>query len=112
MSAPANDDLLWEAMTDPTRRKLLDLLVTHGQATATTLKVDMPVSRQAISKHLAVLQRAGLVEGHKEGREMLYQLREHRLAEAAGALSAVANRWDRRLEAIKRLSEDAHKRGS
>ena len=112
MPAPASDDLLWEAMTDPTRRQLLDLLVTHGRATATTLTVDMPVSRQAISKHLAVLQRAGLVEGHKEGREMLYQLREQRLAEAAEALTHVAKRWDRRLQAIKRLSEEAHKHGS
>jgi len=108
MPAPTSDDQLWEAITDPTRRKLLDLLVTHGRATATMLTVDMPVSRQAISKHLVVLQRAGLIEGHKEGREVLYRLREQRLAEAAEALAEVAQRWDRRLDAIKRLAEEAH----
>ena len=112
MPAAAGEDLLWEAMTDSTRRKLLDLLVAHGRATATKLTADMPVSRQAISKHLTVLERAGLVECHKEGREVLYQLREQRLVEAAEALSDVARRWDRRLETIKHLAEEAHTRGS
>jgi len=108
MSTPASDDALWEAVADPTRRKLLDLLVVRGQATATTLTVDMPVSRQAISKHLVLLQRVGLIEAHKEGREVLYRVREQGLAEATDALSEVARRWDRRLQAIKRLAEEAH----
>ncbi len=108
MKHTSDDDDLWEAMADPTRRKLLDLLVAHGQATATTLTTDMPVSRQAISKHLALLQRVGLVDGHRQGREVRYEVREERLAEATGALSEVANRWDRRLRAIKQLSEQAH----
>jgi ArsR family transcriptional regulator, cadmium/lead-responsive transcriptional repressor len=102
------DDDLWEAMADPTRRKLLDLLVARGHATATTLTADMPVSRQAISKHLLLLQRVGLIDGHREGREVRYQVREQRLAEATGALSQVANRWDRRLRMIKQLAEQAH----
>ena len=50
----SDDDDLWEAIVDPTRRKLLDLLVAGWEATATTLTADMPVSRQAISKHLGV----------------------------------------------------------
>ena len=103
-----DDDELWEAMADPTRRKLLDLLVARGQATATTLTADMPVSRQAISKHLLLLQRVGLIDSHRQGREVRYQVREQRLAEATGALSEVANRWDRRLRAIKQLAEHAH----
>jgi len=107
----ADDDDLWEAMADPTRRKLLDLLVARGQATATTLTADMPVSRQAISKHLVVLQHVGLIDGHREGREVRYEVREERLAEATNALAAVANRWDRRLRAIKKLAEDAHAAG-
>jgi len=108
MSGQDDDDDLWEAMADPTRRKLLDLLVAHGQATATTLTAEMPVSRQAISKHLVLLQRVGLIDGHRQGREVRYRVREQRLAEATGALSAVANRWDRRLRAIKRLAEQTH----
>jgi len=108
MSSASDDDDLWEAMADPTRRKLLDLLVARGHATATTLTVDMPVSRQAISKHLAVLQRVGLIDAHRQGREVRYEVREPRLAEATGALSEVADRWDRRLRAIKHLAERAH----
>jgi ArsR family transcriptional regulator, cadmium/lead-responsive transcriptional repressor len=108
MSDQPVDDDLWEAMADPTRRKLLDLLVARGQATATTLTAEMPVSRQAISKHLLLLQRVGLIDGHREGREVRYQVREQRLAEATDALAEVANRWDRRLRAIKRIAEQAH----
>ena len=108
MSDQDEDDDLWEAMADPTRRKLLDLLVARGQATATTLTADMPVSRQAISKHLSLLQRVGLIDGHRQGREVRYQVREQRLAEATGALSEVANRWDQRLRSIKQLAERSH----
>jgi DNA-binding transcriptional ArsR family regulator len=108
MNDSAEDDDLWEAMADPTRRKLLDLLVVRGQATATTLTADMPVSRQAISKHLVLLQRVGLIDSHRQGREVRYAVREERLAEATGALSEVAERWDRRLRAIKQLAEQAH----
>jgi len=108
MNQSSEDDDLWEAIADPTRRKLLDLLVARGQATATTLTAEMPVSRQAISKHLSILQRVGLIDGHRQGREVRYEVREQRLAEATGALSEVANRWDRRLQAIKHLAEQAH----
>jgi ArsR family transcriptional regulator, cadmium/lead-responsive transcriptional repressor len=108
MNHSSDGDDLWEAMADPTRRKLLDLLVAQGHATATTLTAEMPVSRQAISKHLLLLQRVGLIDGHRQGREVRYEVREQRLAEATGALSEVANRWDRRLRAIKQLAEQAH----
>ena len=108
MSDPVEDDDLWEAMADPTRRKLLDLLVARCQSTATTLTADMPVSRQAISKHLSVLQRVGLIDAHRQGREVRYEVRQQRLAEATGALAEVANRWDLRLRAIKQLAEQAH----
>jgi DNA-binding transcriptional ArsR family regulator len=111
MNHSSDDDDLWEAMTDPTRRKLLDLLVARGQATATTLTADMPVSRQAITKHLLLLQRVGLIDGHREGREVRYEVREQRLAEATSALSDVAKRWDRRLRAIKQLAEQTHAAG-
>ena len=108
MIQASDDDDLWEAMADPTRRKLLDLLVARGQATATTLTADMPVSRQAISKHLSILERVGLIDGHRQGREVRNAVREQRLADATEALSEVADRWDRRLRAIKHLAEQAH----
>ena len=56
-------DELWAAIADPTRRRLLDALLAHGEATATVLAGDVPVTRQAVAKHLAILDRAGLVEG-------------------------------------------------
>lgn len=108
MSVHSSDDDLWEAIADPTRRKLLDLLVSRGDATATALTRDMPVSRQAVSKHLSLLERVGLIEGHRQGREVRYEVRQARLADATGALSDVAVRWDRRLQAIKQLAEQAH----
>ncbi len=108
MNNSSDDDDLWEAMADPTRRKLLDLLVARGHDTATTLTTDMPVSRQAISKHLSLLQRVGLIDGHRQGREVRYEIREQRLAEATKALSEAADRWDRRLRTIKQVAEQAH----
>jgi ArsR family transcriptional regulator, cadmium/lead-responsive transcriptional repressor len=108
MTLVTHDDTLWEAMTDPTRRNVLDLLVSHGHATATSLTEEMTVSRQAISKHLAVLERAGLVEGHRHGREVHYKVRAQRVTEATNELSEVANRWNRRLRMIKRIAEEVH----
>lgn len=95
-------------MADPTRRKVLDLIVVRGDATATMVAAEMPVTRQAISKHLLILQSVGLVHAERQGREVRYEVREERLAEATRALSEVANRWDRRLRMIKQLAEQAH----
>ena len=107
MNGAVREDDLWEAIGDPTRRAVLDLLVSRGEATATALTTEMPVSRQAVSKHLAILERVGLIEGHRQGREVRYHVRDERLADATGAMASVAARWDRRLDAIKRMAEDA-----
>jgi DNA-binding transcriptional ArsR family regulator len=93
------------ALADPTRRLLLDALAADGEATATTLAERLPVSRQAIVKHLAVLDRAQLVEGHKQGREMRYTVRPEPLGATARWMSAVATQWDARLSTIKRIAE-------
>jgi DNA-binding transcriptional ArsR family regulator len=105
-----NDQVVEEVLTalaDPTRRRLLDALAAHGEATATTLAQQLPVTRQAIVKHLAVLDRAGLVVGHKTGREVRYAVRPERLDTTARWMAKVASDWDRRLAAIKRLAEGA-----
>ncbi|MFJ8000437.1 ArsR/SmtB family transcription factor [Streptomyces sp. NPDC096310] len=95
------------ALADPTRRRILDALAAHGEATATVLAGELPVSRQAIVKHLAVLDRAGLVTGHREGREARYAVRPARLNVTARWMDRVAADWDARLAAIKRLAEAA-----
>ncbi|MFI7098829.1 ArsR/SmtB family transcription factor [Streptomyces sp. NPDC050161] len=95
------------ALADPTRRRILDTLAAHGEATATALAAQLPVSRQAIVKHLAVLDRAGLVTGHREGRETRYAVLPARLGVTARRMDRIAADWDGRLSAIKRLAESA-----
>jgi DNA-binding transcriptional ArsR family regulator len=95
------------ALADPTRRRILDSLAAHGEATATVLAGELPVSRQAIVRHLGVLDRAGLVTGHREGRETRYAVRPARLNVTARWMDRVAADWDARLSAVKRLAEAA-----
>jgi DNA-binding transcriptional ArsR family regulator len=102
------DDELWSAIGDPSRRRVLDLLVSNGEVSASWLAGHVPFSRQAVSKHLVVLEQAGLVSRRKRGREVLYQVEADRLDEATQAMAAVAAQWDGRLAAIKRLAEAAH----
>ncbi|MFE9577155.1 ArsR/SmtB family transcription factor [Nocardia sp. NPDC006044] len=93
------------ALADPTRRLLLDTLVEEGLASATTLAGRLPVSRQAVAKHLTVLEDAGLVTGRRAGREVLYRISPEPLNESADWLTELAGRWERRLSAIKRAAE-------
>ncbi len=106
---PAQSDELLAAMADPTRRELLATLAARGPATASTLAASLPISRQAVAKHLAILQRAGLVISTKQGRDVRFDVRTDRLAQTADWLTALANQWDTRLAAIKRLAESAGK---
>ncbi|MGV9451644.1 ArsR/SmtB family transcription factor [Streptomyces sp. NPDC003635] len=99
------DDELWSAVGDPTRRRMLDLLLSDGGGTATTLSGQLPVSRQAVAKHLGVLQRVGLVHPTPSGRERRYEVDESQLARAVAQLSAVGATWDARLQRIKRIAE-------
>ena len=102
------DDKLWSAIGDPSRRRVLDLVISNGEVSAWWLAGHVPFSRQAVSKHLAVLEQAGLVSRRKQGREVLYQVEAGRLDQASRAMADLAAQWDRRLAAIKRLAEAAH----
>ena len=99
------DDDLWSAIGDPTRRRMLDLLLADGAGTATTLSRQLPVTRQAVAKHLGVLDRTGLVRATPAGREMRYQVDDAQLARAAAQLASVGSAWDARLRRIKRIAE-------
>jgi DNA-binding transcriptional ArsR family regulator len=107
VTAVVEDDALWAAVADPTRRRVLDALLEHGEASTTRLAEGLPVTRQAVAKHLAVLNRVGLVAGRRRGREVRYAVRAERLDDAAEAMARVAAQWDRRLTRIKRLAESA-----
>src|ERR1019366_339167 len=102
------DDGLWSAIADPSRRRVLDLLVSNGEVSASWLAARVPISRQAVSKHLVVLEEAGLVSRRKQGKEVLYQVQAGRLDQATRAMTDLANQWDQRLSTIKRLAEAAH----
>ncbi|MGY2010063.1 ArsR/SmtB family transcription factor [Nocardia gipuzkoensis] len=99
------DDDLWSAIGDPTRRRMLDLLLAEGEGTATGLSERLPVTRQAVAKHLLVLDRVGLVHGTPAGRERRYRVDEAQLARAVAQLSSVGAAWDARLRRIKRIAE-------
>lgn len=104
MTAVVNDDL-WSAIGDPTRRRMLDLLLADGHGTATTLSEQLPVTRQAIAKHLGVLDRVGLVHATPAGREKRYRVDDAQLARAVAQLAAVGATWDARLRRIKQIAE-------
>lgn len=102
--AGGEDKELWAAVAEPSRRRVLDVLLARGEATSTALAAELPLTRQAVAKHLAALQRAGLVEPHREGRETRYRLTPAPLADAMDWMAEVGAAWDRRLA---RLAERA-----
>jgi DNA-binding transcriptional ArsR family regulator len=97
---------VFAALADPTRWEVLRRIAERGEGTATTLADGLPVSRVAVVKHLGVLDRAGLVEGRRLGREVRYRARPERLDATARWMAELASRWDERLLALKRLAED------
>jgi DNA-binding transcriptional ArsR family regulator len=84
---------------------MLDLLLAEGVGTATSLSQHLPVTRQAVAKHLGVLDRAGLVHATPAGREMRYLVNDAQFARAVAQLAAVGTAWDARLRRIKRIAE-------
>lgn len=104
------DDRLWSAVGDPTRRRMLDLLLADGGGTATTLSARLPVTRQAVARHLGVLDRVGLVHLTPAGRERRYEVDEGQLSRAVAQFSAVSATWDARLKRIKRIAEQIQRR--
>lgn len=90
---------------------MLDLLLSDAGGTATTLSEQLPVTRQAVAKHLAMLDRIGLVHVTPAGREMRYRVDAAELARAVAQLSAVGNAWDARLRRIKRIAESIQTAG-
>jgi DNA-binding transcriptional ArsR family regulator len=104
------DDDLWSAVGDPTRRRMLDLLLSAGGGTATSLSEQLPVTRQAVAKHLVVLDRVGLVRATAIGREKQFRVDEVRLGRAVAQLAEVGAAWDARLRRIERLAESIQRR--
>lgn len=109
MTLSVGNDELWNAVAEPSRRSILELLVNRGEASASSLAANVTFSRQAVAKHLAVLQRAQLVQSRKSGREVLFSVRPDELDRAAQLLVSTGTAWDRRLQSIKRIAESKHR---
>ena len=99
---------VFAALADPTRRHVVNLLAERSTVTASALAGELPISRQAIAKHLAALADAGLVTASHEGRETRYRLTPQPLDQAMRWMAATGASWDERLDRLaRRLGEDA-----
>jgi DNA-binding transcriptional ArsR family regulator len=98
-------DEVLAAIAEPMRRQLLDILADKGEASATVLAVHVPVSRQGVLKHLAILDAAGLVTSRRNGREVLYAVSSPQLTATARWMADLAAQWDRRLSGLKRRAQ-------
>jgi DNA-binding transcriptional ArsR family regulator len=93
------------ALSDPTRRAVLRSLSREGPQSLSDLAADLPVSRQAVAKHLAQLEDAGLVEGSGDTRRRSYRITPEPLTDAMEWIVDVGATWDSRLERLRRLLE-------
>lgn len=100
-------DAVFDALGDATRRRLFDAVASTGPVTATELAGSVPVSRQAVTKHLVVLADAGLVTGTRSGREKRYEAVPDALDDVRVWLDDVGQRWDARLRALQQHLRDA-----
>jgi DNA-binding transcriptional ArsR family regulator len=88
------------ALAEPMRRRLL-LTISHHPATATELASELPISRQAVTKHLSSLSEAGLLERERSGRDIRYRVTPAPLSEAMSWIAAVGGQWDERLARLQ-----------
>jgi DNA-binding transcriptional ArsR family regulator len=91
---------VFSALADPTRRRLLSA-ISATPATATELAGDLPISRQAVTKHLNALAEAGLLQREREGRDIRYRVTPEPLTEAVSWMAEVGGQWDRRLASLR-----------
>jgi DNA-binding transcriptional ArsR family regulator len=103
MAAPADRaGAVFGALSDPTRRALLQAIATQPEATATALASELPISRQAVQKHLTALADAGLIEHERSGREVHYHVTPAPLSDAVSWMAEVGGQWDERLGTLRR----------
>jgi DNA-binding transcriptional ArsR family regulator len=107
LRAPAHRhvDAVFDALADPTRRRVVETLARGDTVTASGLANQLPITRQAVAKHLSALRGADLVSASRIGRETHYKLRPQPLDEAAHWIQMVSAEWDGRLDALRRSLE-------
>jgi DNA-binding transcriptional ArsR family regulator len=99
------------ALSDPTRRHVIGVLSGGQEASVTELARELPISRQAVAKHLAALAEAGLVESTRQGRETRYRLTPGPLTDAGAWLDRVGTEWDSRLDRLRRHADTRPRSG-
>jgi DNA-binding transcriptional ArsR family regulator len=102
----AQTHLVFVALADPTRRLLFRQLCEEGSGTTTSLAARLPMTRQAVTKHLVTLAEAGLVTVHEEGRERRYVPQPEPLQAVTTWIAEVEARWDTRLATLRRYLLD------
>ncbi len=99
---PDRAGIVFGALSDPTRRALLAAIAQQPAATATELASALPISRQAVLKHLTALAGAGLLDRERSGREVRYRVTPAPLSDAVSWMAEVGGQWDRRLATLER----------
>lgn len=102
MDAADHASAVFGALADPTRRRLLATIADRPAATATELASELPISRQAVIKHLSALADAGLLDRQRTGREVHYHVTPAPLSDAVSWMAEVGGQWDDRLQALSR----------
>lgn len=105
MARSTDPSPVFSALSDPTRREVIRRLSEEGPITLGELAAELPVTRQAVSKHLIVLEEAGLVEASGDGRRQRYRLTPRPLGDAMGWMIDVGAEWDERLGSLRRHVE-------
>ena len=105
MSKSTGPDAVFSALSDPTRREVIRRLSEEGPTTLGQLAAELPVTRQAVTKHLVVLEEAGLVQVSGDTRRRRYRLTPHPLSDAMGWMVDVGAEWDGRLDSLRRHVE-------
>lgn len=105
----ADPGLIFDALADATRRNVLRAVAEDGPLTATELAGRLPVTRQAVAKHLGTLAEAGLVSSEKVGRDVRFSVDPAPLDDAVDWITAVGERWDHRLSTLARRVAQARR---
>lgn len=95
-------DMVFSALSDPTRREVIECISEEDGVSASQLATRLPVTRQAVAKHLAALSEAGLVSAERQGKQKLYRLTPGPMGDVMGWMARVGAEWDNRLEALQR----------
>lgn len=102
---------LFAALGDETRLRLVTRLVARGPQSITRLSADLPVTRQAVTKHLRTLEAAGLARARRRGRERVWELEPRRLDDAQRYLDVISAQWDAAIGRLRALVEDGGEDG-